>query len=171
MAKAIELTQGYSAIVDDRDYEALSQHKWRAMVVRLGHKKRVYAVRGKRSGKKKKTILMHREILRAGPDQSVDHIDGDGCNNRRCNIRACTKSQNQYNRRKNGGKTTSIYKGVRYCARHNRWRAAAGGKHIGSFSSEAEAAIAYDNYVQKHWGDYALKNFAESVDSNAIQLG
>jgi hypothetical protein len=91
--KEITLTRGKSAIVDDDDYPLLSQHKW--CTLKTG--KTFYAVRrGKISeGRKDEYIYMHREILRT--NQFVDHVDRNGLNNQKGNLRAVSHKQNLEN--------------------------------------------------------------------------
>ncbi len=90
MAKEIPLTQGLVAIVDDADYEYLSQFKWCAR--KAGNT--YYAVRQEN----KRFICMHIQIIGRRPGLEIDHIDGNGLNNRRSNLRFVTLRQNQQNR-------------------------------------------------------------------------
>lgn len=109
--KSIPLTQGLFAIVDDCDYEELIKHKWRVCVD--GHMK--YAIAHyKNSFGIDTTIRMHREILKLkDSDINVDHIDRNGLNNVKSNLRTCNKSENGCNRPKQKN-NTSGYKGVSY---------------------------------------------------------
>jgi hypothetical protein len=106
---------------------------------------------------------MHREIMRPPDGFVVDHIDGNSTNNRRRNLRTCTRRQNLYNSRPRRGK--SKYKGVRYEKRTKRWVAEIthrGRKyHLGSFKNEVEAAKAYDRKARQLFGPYARLNFPE----------
>ena len=89
MAKEIKLTKGFVAIVDDEDYEWLSQWKW--------HYDK-YACRRKSTGyKQSKIVFMHREILGYEGELDVDHINKDRIDNRKCNLRLATRSQNLAN--------------------------------------------------------------------------
>lgn len=106
--KLMPLTQGKSAIVDDVDYPALSEYSW--CVKKCGGLQ--YAARGIKTGGIQKTILMHRIILDARADVEVDHINGNGLDNRRCNLRLVNSSQNHFNQRKQHKQTSSKYKGV-----------------------------------------------------------
>jgi len=149
----IPLTKGLFAIVDAADYEALSQYKWTALVT--GGK--TYAIRNDKG----KTILMHRQIMKPPKGMVVDHIDGNGVNNSRANLRTCTRQQNLCNTRPRGGR--SQYKGVRYDKRRKKWIAEIthqGKKHyLGAFDDELEAAQAYDVKAAELFGPYARLNF------------
>jgi hypothetical protein len=148
--KTIQLTKGFSTVVDDEDYERLSQHKWH--VIPDPKNGNHYAARGH------DTVLMHADIMGCA---GVDHRDGDGLNNRRCNLRVATKSQNQANRRKLV-KASSRFKGVTWNAKNKNWRARIGPKSaidLGSYQFETEAALAYDRAALARWGEFARPNF------------
>lgn len=151
----IPLTRGRYAIVDAQDFEELNQHKW--CLVSRG--KSLYA--GRRE--KGRSISMHREIMKPPEAMVVDHIDGNGLNNRRSNMRICTKAQNSYNSRPRGGK--SRYVGVTYHKRSRKHVAVLGhnGKkvHVGEFDSELEAALARDRVARELQGEFAYLNFPE----------
>lgn len=92
--QTIQLSQGKVSLVGDSDFEWFNQWKWTAM--KRGNT--WYAVRGGFLGPK---ILMHREIMNAPKDMQVDHINGDGLDNRRENLRVCTNAENGRNRKIN----------------------------------------------------------------------
>ena len=159
MTKTINLSQGKIALVDDCDYEYLSGFSWFFWLR--------YAARNVYVGGKRKVLPMHREVLSmAGNDISgllVDHVDGDGLNNTRGNLRLATQAQNLYNRgpQKNN---VSGYKGVsKTKSRLGRWAAAikADGKlhHLGVFDSVEKAAHAYDSAAIALHGKFAYLNF------------
>src|SRR5258708_6216370 len=113
--KTITLTKGFIALVDDEDYDRVSAFKWMANPMRSKNLVRVYAYRkGRRVYENgvavsRPSISMHRFIL--GCDNPrIDHQDGDGQNNQRCNLRPCTNSQNLANQKKTRG--ASRWKGV-----------------------------------------------------------
>lgn len=131
------------ANVDAADVSALSQWTWRLLNAPSARR---YAVRTVQVGGKQQAILMHREIMGLNGKPKgieVDHIDGDGLNNRRGNLRQTSHAQNLQNRRSATG-STSQYRGVYWDNRRSRWRAAAklNGQRfdLGSFVSEQEAA-------------------------------
>lgn len=143
--KTIKLTQGKEAIVDDADYVLLSKHKWCAL--RMGRK--WYAVRGiyQPSTRKIKLVQMHRVILGlTDPKIHCDHIDHNGLNNQRTNLRSCTKAQNNKNKSAHHN-AVSKYVGVGFTKRTGKWRATlvANGKvYSKNFNTEREAAIGYN---------------------------
>jgi len=151
----IPLTRGKYAIVDAEDFEELSKYKW--SVIRRG--KIDYACRREKG----KYISMHRLIVNAPDDMVVDHIDGNGLNNRKSNLRICTKAQNSYNSRPRGG--TSNYVGVMYHKRSRKYQAAIGFHghtiHIGEFDDPVAAAKARDRKALELQGEFAYLNFPE----------
>lgn len=158
--KQIQLTQGQVALVDDEDYEWLKQWKWCAS---KGHST-FYAHRKYYKNKKYHLVQMHRAILGILDEKTklTDHINHNGLDNRRCNIRICTKSQNQCNIRpyKN---TSSKYKGVSFHKNSKRWIAYIKYNHnyeyLGYYKEEKDAAKAYDSRARELFGEFAYLNF------------
>lgn len=150
--KKIPLTQGMFAIVDDEDYDELSRYKWCA----YGNHGNFYA---KRANGVFKQVLMHRQILDAPDGMDVDHIDGNGLNNAKENLRVCLTSENNRNVQKrsdnsSGFKGVSLKKG-KYIAQIQ----VDGHKmHVGSFSTPQEAAKAYDDAAVKYHQEFARTN-------------
>lgn len=154
MVKEIKLHHGNIAFVDDEDYERVNQYKW--YCDRHG-----YAMR--KENIIRKTILMHRFILGAPFGLEVDHADGNKLNNSKSNLRLCTKSDNQHNKKKQSVPATSKYKGVCWDSSKSKWRVdiKIHGKHInvGRFVNEIDAAHAYDAKAIELHGEFANTNF------------
>jgi hypothetical protein len=93
--RRIALGQDLFATVDAADYRRINKHKWYA----YRHGRQIYAICRTHG----KTVYMHRMVLRARPGTLVDHTDGNGLNNRRCNLRICNAAQNRANARSSGG--------------------------------------------------------------------
>lgn len=152
--KTIPLSQGKVAIVDDADYEWLSQWKWSLC------NSKGYAIRRERVGSRRLMIRMHRLVTQALPGELVDHINGDTLDNRRDNLRICTIIESNRNRGKASGKT-SRFLGV--YRKGNRWVAQIGiGRRyttIGCYEAEEDAAHAYDSAARDAFGSFARLNF------------
>jgi len=148
---------GRVALVDDEDYEYLSQFNWYAYKKTNSY----YAMRtAKIDGSKRKGVQMHREILKVPRGFMVDHRNGNGLDNQRHNLRKATCRQNQHNRKPNYN-STSRYKGI--SLDKGRWVASLWKNkkrlYIGSFDSEEHAALAYDLWAIDLFGEYARTNF------------
>lgn len=156
--KRIPLTRDKFAIVDDEDYEYLMQWKWQARKGRGTY----YAVRTEHlpNGGRQR-FRMHRVILDAPQNKQVDHRNHNGLDNRKCNLRLCTNSDNQHNRRPMPN-YSSIFKSVH---RHrNKWAVSITNNYkniyVGVYDTEIAAAKAYDKKARKLFGEFACVNFA-----------
>lgn len=152
----IKLTQDKYTIIDFDDYGLISNYKWYA------HKKgNSFYVNSKI---KSKTIFLHRVILDPPENMHVDHINGDGLDNRRCNIRIVVHHQNMMNRNKRKD-NISKYKGVYKRKDCNRYaaRIVFNGKtiHLGNFLTDYDAARAYNEAAKKYFGEYSRLNLIE----------
>lgn len=151
--RKIELTQGQVALVDDADFGRVSEHSWCVDK----HSNTNYAMT-RINGK---TVRMHRFVLALfDADDHVDHINGNGLDNRRENLRACLVYQNASRQRGKGG--TSRHKGVYWDRQRGRWAARiqvrGKSKFLGRFDREEDAAHAYNTAATRAWGEFALLN-------------
>ncbi len=160
--KQIPLTQDKFAIVDDDDYDYLMRWKWHAHV----NGRTYYAVRRPRHAvkgwKKKGMLQMHRVIMNVPKGCETDHINHNGWDNRKSNLRICTRGENRRNQLP-AQRAKSEYKGVgRY---PQGWRAKITHHyktlHVGCYNSEIEAARAYDAKAKELFGAFAYLNFPE----------
>lgn len=156
MVKQIKLTKGKIAVVDDVDFERFNKYKWR--VSQNG--KCYYAVRYAMIDDKEKGVRMHREIMNPPKDMQVDHINGDGLDNRRCNLRLASRSQNLSNMRMRNH--SSEYKGVHWYERDKMWQVQIMKErkrfYLGRFVDEKEAGLVYNRKAKELFGEYAKLN-------------
>lgn len=146
--KEIELKNGGSTLVDDEDFEELSKSQWlnthRGYVVRYVGKS---------------ILRMHRVVMDLSLDDErcVDHINGNRLDNRRSNLRVCTKSENAKNR-KVYRTNTSGYRGVSWHKKNKKWQAKikSNGKviYLGEFTVIEDAAEAYRVAANELHGDF-----------------
>ena len=151
--KVIKLTQGKEAIVDDEDYCWINKFKW---YVSKTHTKDKWYAKGQICGL---NVQMHRLLLNAPKNMQVDHINGDGLDNRKANIRLCTRSENQHNATKSRT-AMSRFKGVSKA--NGKWTAQISLKgksiHLGTFSTEIDAAKEYNSAAILYHGKFAKLN-------------
>lgn len=150
----LPLTRGKNAVVDSLDFLLVAGFCWHARQDGNGW----YAARKARYKGTAHTLYLHRVIMRAKDGQQIDHIDGDGLNCRRSNLRFCNHSQNQANRRLQGG--TSRYRGV--SRNGGTWYASikvdGRSRKLGRHETEREAALAYDRAAIEEFGEFASVN-------------
>jgi hypothetical protein len=147
----------FFAIVDDEDFERASKYAWYVSP----HRKTMYA-RHRPDGNNMYRSL-HRFLLGVTPSQIIDHVNGNGLDNRRCNIRVCTISQNRWNEpirktNKSGFKGVSFHKQVHRWMAHIKFHRKS--IYLGLFDDPAMAARAYDKKARELFGEFAWTNFS-----------
>lgn len=153
--KTIKVYTGESVLVDDEDYELVSQLKWNLAHGYVSHCITV--------GSKQYQERLHRLIMGLKPYESgtVDHINGDKLDNRKSNLRVCTQAQNNMNtpirvRNRSGFKGVSWKKSCqKWCAQISKSRCVI---HIGLFDSKEAAATAYNKKALELHGEFARLN-------------
>ncbi len=162
--KEIQLTKGYVALVDDEDFEMVSQFKWQAQVC----ENTTYAIRSiKKDDGSTSTQRMHRFIMGVtDPNVQVDHRCQNGLDNQKHNLRIATQSQNNKNRRVSKN-NTSGYKGVHFDRKMGKFRATYrfSGKSIsaGHFDCPMEAARHYNQCARDNGEGFELLNDVEPI--------
>lgn len=152
----VPLTRGLFTKIDTADYDIVAPYMWCA----LPDGWNVYATRARqRDGSSTK---MHRVLMGTPKGMHTDHINGDGLDNRRANLRICTSAENMRNRRSNTG-SSSRFLGVHFDRKSRVWRAqirsGSASQMLGSFADEVEAALAYDAAARVSYGEFARLNF------------
>lgn len=159
--RRIPLTKGKFAIVDPEDFDRLSIYKWFASK----NGSTFYAKRHTRTGEHAKTtsVCMHREIMNAPDNLVVDHINYNGLDNRKANLRLATRRQNSLHVIRTMNPGSSKYKGVSWHTYKKRWGAQItyNGKttFLGYFKDEIQAAKVYDKAARIYHAEFAALNF------------
>jgi len=151
----IQISQGFEAIIDVEDYERVNKYKW----YRHKRPKTNYVSRAIGDTKKdtRKIITLHRFILNITDSNiHIDHINGNGLDNRKENLRLCNMKQNLANATWNFKNKTSKYTGV--YKKKEKFVAEYGRKYIGTFTTEEEAAEAYNKVKLEKTGEFAKLN-------------
>jgi hypothetical protein len=159
-----KVAAGRVALIDDGDYELVSQHRWHVREQVLPGRRRVngpYAMRNIHLSNGKWTVLAMHTLITGYA--ITDHEDHDGLNNQRSNLRDATEAQNSYNQRKQPGVSSSRFKGVSWDRDASKWVACIRIdnklRKLGRFTSETDAARAYDSAAHEAWGEFAWPNF------------
>jgi hypothetical protein len=160
----ILLTKGFSAIVDDEDFNDLSKYNWYVLkqgdkyyrAVRHSNKNETYY-------KNRKTILMHRQILgfNLNDKRKIDHINHNPLDNRKQNLRICTSIENSQNSIKREN-VTSVYKGVSFHKNRKKYQAYIHINkkytYLGFHENEIDTALAYNKAAKEHFKEFAFLN-------------
>lgn len=165
MTREITLTQGKVALVDDDDYESLSRHKWFAhrgactwYAIRKPTRREAGCRMSTGYSDRRPAIRMHRVVMDAPGNLMVDHINHNGLDNRRCNLRLADDFQNQYNRRVSVANKTG-YKGVSYIKADRKWsatiRCMGNRNYLGRFDSPEAANAAYVQASKRLHGEFS----------------
>ena len=164
--RRIKLTLGQYAIVDPEDYERINKYKWNAYRGYSSYysKRKIY----NRKNGSERTVYMHRWIMNAPKGMVVDHINHNGLDNRKENLRFATNAENSRYARKTKNKFCSDYKGIHYIKKVKRWRARitfeGKTRYVGQYRDEISAAKAYDRAAKKYFGEFACLNFPCETD-------
>ena len=161
--KQIKLSRNKIAIVSDEDFKMVNQHKWYCVPKDnceyachdFGNKDNQYGV---------KHVTMHKFLMDTPFGMQVDHIDGNGLNNCRENLRICTQSQNNGNYRISA-RNKSGFKGVSWHKKTGKWRATLATymldkkqQYLGVFENKEDAAKAYNEAAKVYFGEFARLN-------------
>lgn len=154
MSEVIKIPLGNDqfALIDADDLPKIQGYKWRLAQSPNGGK---YASAAKKKQGRITWFWMHRLIMEVEDGGFVDHVNRDGLDNRRANLRHCTRSQNQANRRLS--RNTSGYRGV--SKRKWGFEASIGRRYVGTYRTATEAAMAYDDAAFAAFGEFAQLNF------------
>jgi len=161
--KKIFLNRHLYTMVDDEDYDWLSQYAWKCFFATKYLRYARYKIIDQKKGK---TIFisMHRIIMKPPNGMDIDHVDGNGLNNQKINLRICTRAENCHNTRKRAIRT-SKFKGVSLVPngsstiyKENMWKVQIQGKYIGCYKEEITAAKIYDEEAIKRFGEFARTN-------------
>lgn len=172
MVKRVWVAPKRFALIDDEDAERVAKFDWR---MTSGGRTNYAKTESQRLGAKWRWL--HRYIVDAPPDAIVDHINGNGLDNRRENLRIVTSAQNSQNQFVQAGNDkTSRFKGVHWDSGASRWVASIASRYLGQFIEEADAARAYDRAAVAAWGEYSRTNESmglydgqQPVERNAME--
>lgn len=156
--RIIHITQGFTAMVDDDDFDIVSQFRWYILKCNDGRKYALTSV----YKPEKHTVRMH-QLIMSFPDGIIDHINHNGLDNQKSNLRVCTPRQNSQNSLGRPSYRISRFKGVNFEKHINRWRSRIVVDNrklsLGVFETEVEAGLAYDAAAKRHYGEFAYLNF------------
>lgn len=158
----VPLNEGFVAIVDQDDLPLITGRKW--WPVKTKHT--TYAA----TWIDGKNVQLHKIILPTGDGEEPDHVNGDGLDNRRSNLRPVTRSQNLMNQRMRDN-NTSGFKGVSWHVQRGRWQSRImfekKSRYLGLYLNAEDAAHAYDDAARKFFGEFACVNFPREGERGA----
>lgn len=161
MKKYIQFKHG-TAIIDEQDFDRINQYKWHS--VDVDGSGRIYAA----CSIKGKTTYMHRMVMGAQAGEEIDHIDRNGLNNSRQNLRFVTSSQNKLNQSKRSD-NTSGHKGISWCPDREKYQVYINidrkRKSLGRYKTLEEAIYVRDQAAKAHYGEYARENSSLSEEA------
>lgn len=154
-SKAVPLTKGRYALVDEEDYDRVMEHNWH--------------LTGAGYANNNKLGLLHRFLLDYPENGQVDHVNRCRTDCRKSNLRVVDTSENSINRCGAEGKS-SKYKGVSFIKTRNKWKVQLRfkGKHVlnvSTFEDEKQAALFYDEAAKAYYGENAHLNFPYGADT------
>ena len=153
--KELLMDNGMVSLVDDEDFEFLSQFHWKATPRHNGRTSQHWYAEVR--------LYIHRFLLDAPPGVLVDHKNGNTLDNRKENLRLCSVEQNRRNSQKRGSVTTSRYKGVSWSKTAKKWTMQIQNgrmpRKAAFFDNEEDAARAYDVAARELFGEFARTNF------------
>lgn len=156
------LNNGAVILIDDCDLPLLQKYNWGT--------NNGYVFRDEQKDFVVTRFYFHRVIMNAPKGLEVDHVNGNPSDNRRTNLRVCTPNQNKRNRRKPRNAENSTYKGVK--KRNGRFESAIGRgasyRYLGTYKTEVEAAIAYNDMAKELYGEFANLNEIPKEFSHVI---
>lgn len=158
--RKILLTQGKIALVDEEYFEKINKFKWYAW--NYNKKNGFYALRNILINNKRSTISMHKEIMGSSNNLCIDHINGNGLDNRKSNLRFCTRQQNQFNRKYHNKNNKLKTKGIIWDKQRKKFRAEIKFNrkliYLGRYNTLPEARQARKTAELKHFGEFAERN-------------
>jgi hypothetical protein len=172
-AVCIPLTRGQHALIDVDDFDRVTVYKWNAVPTPKAATSAIQPYYARRSARlpRPHNRHMHQEIMPPPPGMFVDHRDGNPLDNRKKNLRLATRKQNNVNVPR-PLKTQGRFKGTALDRRSGKWRGQIqndGQKiHLGMYSTEEEAALAYNRAAREFFGEFATLNLIEGVDQCAV---
>lgn len=163
MSRELPLNKGRVTLIDEEDFAEVSGFTWRVHPCSRGHSP--YVVTSMWIDGVRKSVALHRYLMRAKPGQYVDHKNRDTFDNRRENLRFCSHRDNTRNR--SYSKLSDLPKGVYKRERSNYYSAIvvdARQISLGSYMTATEAAVAYDIAADHLFGEFAALNFPKNRD-------